>query len=189
MAVLCPASYAELKDMLNLAINRIEGPVAIRYPRGGEGAYKESSGSAPSSILREGNDLTIVAYGIMINEAIKASEKLAELGFKAEVIKLNFINPLDTSTILQSLAKTGKLVIAEDVCAQGSIGTKILASCAAEGVALVGVAALDLGSGIVFHGNVDELLKIKGLDADGIVDSAMKLLNDVQSEDSGENKQ
>ncbi|MDR1159157.1 MAG: 1-deoxy-D-xylulose-5-phosphate synthase, partial [Syntrophomonadaceae bacterium] len=54
MAVLCPASFAELRDMLALALDRVGGPVAVRYPRGGEGEYKASAGSAPSSLLREG---------------------------------------------------------------------------------------------------------------------------------------
>lgn len=189
MAVLCPASYAELKDMLNLAINRIEGPVAVRYPRGSEGIYKESAGSAPSSILREGTDLTIVAYGIMINEALNAAEKLSELGFEADVIKLNFINPLDTDSVLRSLSKTGRLVTAEDVCAHGSIGSKILAACAAKGMKLLGAETLDLGSGIVAHGSVSELMKEKGVDAEGIVRSALRLMKDLQSETSGENDQ
>ncbi len=172
MAVLCPASFAELRDMLFLAIYRIGGPVAIRYPRGGEGEYKLSAGSAPSTVLREGDDLTIVAYGVMINNAIAAAKLLAESGIEAEVIKLNMINPLDTGAVLHSLKKTGRLLTAEEVCAHGSIGSRLLAACAEEGLKLKNSATLDLGIGILTHGSINELLKLKGLDAESMAETA-----------------
>ncbi len=172
MAVLCPASYAELRDMLKLAVYRIEGPAAIRYPRGGEGEYTESSGSAPSSVLREGKDVTLVSYGVMINNMLEAATMLDEAGIDAEVIKLNLINPLDTETVLNSLRKTGRLVAAEDVCAFGSVGSRLLAACAEEGLALTNAKTIDLGSGIVPHGSVTELMKRAGLDAESIAETA-----------------
>lgn len=172
MAVLCPASFAELRDMLKIAIYRIDGPVAIRYPRGGEGEYKLSAGTSPSTVMREGEDLTIVSYGVMINNAMAAAKLLAENGIEAEVIKLNMINPLDTAAVLRSLKKTGRLLTAEEVCSHGSIGSRLLAACAEEGLVLKNSAALDLGNGIVSHGSVSELMKLKGLDAEGIARSA-----------------
>lgn len=189
MAVFCPASYAELKDMLNIALYRINGPVAIRYPRGGEGRYKQSAGSAPSSILREGEDITIVAYGVMINQVLSAADKLAEAGIEAEVIKMNIINPLDTETVIRSLRKTGRILTAEDVCSHGSVGSRLLAACAKEGLVLRAAETLDLGSGIVAHGCVDELLKRRGLDAEGIVCSAVRLFEEEKSRLSRENEQ
>ncbi len=172
MAVFCPSSYAELRDMLDLAIYRIDGPVAVRYPRGGEGEYNQSAGSSPSTILREGKDITLVAYGVMINNMMKAAKILENEGIDAEVIKLNLINPLDTNTVIGSLKKTGRLLTAEDVCSFGSVGSRLLAACTAEGLALKGAKTLDLGDGIVPQGSVDELLKLTGLDAENIAETA-----------------
>ncbi len=177
MAVLCPANYCELREMLELALNRIEGPVAVRYPRGGEGKYLKSTASLPSAVLRQGVDLTLVGYGVMINRVLEAAEKLADAGFDAEVIKLNLINPLDSETVLKSLSKTGCLLTAEDVCASGSIGQRLLSECARSGLALKGAITLDLGSGVLEQGSPEELYRLKGLDGQGIFDAACGLLS------------
>jgi len=186
MAVFCPASYAELRDMLELAIYRIDGPVALRYPRGGEGEYVESAGSSPSTILREGKDITLVAYGVMINNMMKAAKILENEGIDAEIIKLNIINPLDTETVICSLKKTGRLLTAEDVCAFGSVGSRLLATCAVDGLSLKNAKTLDLGDGIVPHGSVDELMKQKGLDAESIAKTAKGFFERPTDEITGE---
>ena len=186
MAVFCPASYAELRDMLELAVYRIEGPAAVRYSRGGEGEYKESAGSSPSSIIREGSDVTLVAYGGMINNMLEAARMLEKIGISAEVIKLNIINPLDTATVLESLRKTSRFIIAEDVCAFGSVGSRILATCTEEGLSLKNMKTLDLGSGIIQHGCVAELMKLAGLDADSIVEAVKGFFTDADGKETGE---
>ena len=125
MTILAPASFQELHDMLIYALHDIDGPVAVRYPRGGEGDYKDSQGAA-ESVLRHGNDVTIVCYGTMVNEALKAAEKLASCGISAEVIKLGMLCPNDFRLCLESLKKTGRLLVAEEVCESGCIGSKII---------------------------------------------------------------
>ena len=77
--VLCPANFAELRSMTRSAIFEISGPVAIRYPRGGEGSFRTDTSSAPILRLREGKDVTILSYGILIEEALKAADLLAAL--------------------------------------------------------------------------------------------------------------
>ena len=67
MRILCPASFAELRVMLRKAVLELDGPVAVRYPRGGEGAYQDCH-PEPVAVLREGSDLTILTYGIVIND-------------------------------------------------------------------------------------------------------------------------
>lgn len=173
MTVLCPSSFSELRDMLELAVNAIQGPVALRYPRGGEGEYKLSSCPLPSVVLREGKNLTIVSYGVMINNALSAARILEKSGYEAEVVKLNMINPLNAETVLKSLKKTGILLSVEDVCSHGSVGSRLLASCAAAGVKLKNFALIDLGDGIVAQGSIEELQKAKGLDAESIAKTAM----------------
>jgi 1-deoxy-D-xylulose-5-phosphate synthase len=79
ITVLCPASFNELRDMLKYAVD-LSGPAAVRYPRGCQGAYREGGVNA-SRVLREGTDVTIVSYGILINEALDSAELLQPTGY------------------------------------------------------------------------------------------------------------
>lgn len=176
MTVLCPASYAELEAMLHAAIYDINGSVAIRYPRGGEGKYTACN-TAPETLLREGRDVTLVCYGIMTNEVLDAAERLAAEGISAEVIKLSMIKPPDFDLVMRSLRKTGKLLISEDVCEAGCVGSRILEEAAISEIDIRAAKLLNLGEGIVPHGTVAELLHDFGLDADGIVSAAMEMMD------------
>lgn len=176
MTVLCPASYAELETMLRAAIYDINGSVAIRYPRGGEGKYTACN-IAPETLLREGRDVTLVCYGIMTNEVLDAAERLAAEGISAEVIKLSMIKPPDFDLVMRSLRKTGKLLISEDVCEAGCVGSRILEDAAINEIHVRAAKLLNLGEGIVPHGTVAELLHDFGLDADGIVSAAMEMMD------------
>lgn len=176
MTVLCPASYAELEAMLRAAIYDINGSVAIRYPRGGEGKYTACN-IAPETLLREGRDVTLVCYGIMTNEVLDAAERLAAEGISAEVIKLSMIKPPDFDLVMRSLRKTGKLLISEDVCEAGCVGSRILEEAAINEIHVRAAKLLNLGEGIVPHGTVAELLHDFGLDADGIVSAAMEMMD------------
>ena len=176
MTVLCPASYAELETMLRAAIYDINDSVAIRYPRGGEGKYTACN-TAPETLLREGRDVTLVCYGIMTNEVLDAAERLAAEGISAEVIKLSMIKPPDFDLVMRSLRKTGKLLISEDVCEAGCVGSRILEEAAINEIHVRAAKLLNLGEGIVPHGTVAELLHDFGLDADGIVSAAMEMMD------------
>lgn len=176
MTVLCPASYAELETMLRAAIYDINGSVAIRYPRGGEGKYTACN-TAPETLLREGRDVTLVCYGIMTNEVLDAAERLAAEGISAEVIKLSMIKPPDFDLVMRSLRKTGKLLISEDVCEAGCVGSRILEEAAINEIHVRAAKLLNLGEGIVPHGTVAELLHDFGLDADSIVSAAMEMMD------------
>lgn len=176
MTVLCPASYAELETMLRAAIYDINGFVAIRYPRGGEGKYTACN-TAPETLLRDGRDVTLVCYGIMTNEVLDAAERLAAEGISAEVIKLSMIKPPDFDLVMRSLRKTGKLLISEDVCEAGCVGSRILEEAAISEIDIRAAKLLNLGEGIVPHGTVAELLHDFGLDADGIVSAAMEMMD------------
>ena len=175
LSILCPASFKELKDMLHTALYDYSGPVAIRYPRGGEGAYKESIMST-EAVLSEGSSVTIVSYGTMINQAIRAAEIPKEKGISAEVIKIGAIKPCSFETVCSSVEKTGALIVAEDVCASSCAGSMVLSAASARGISGFKFKLLNLGDGIVTHGSVDELYKIYSLDAGGIAAAAESLL-------------
>ena len=129
MTVFCPASFAELRDMLAFAVNSISGPVAVRYPRGGEGLYKEG-GSDAAKRIREGKDFTLVTYGISVNTALEVAERLENEGILVEIIKLGCICPVDMGMIFDSIAKTGRLLVLEECVAHGCVGEGIVAAFA-----------------------------------------------------------
>ena len=173
MTVWCPASLREAADMLHQALYGETGPVALRYPRGGEGEYTDGGADA-FKVLREGTDVTIAAYGTMINEAVKAAESLANEGISAKVVKLGRVLPLDAEPVLAAARETGRLVVAEEVCASGCIGGRILAS--AGGEAGFKCRLLNLGEGIVGQGGTDKLRSLAGIDAAGIAAAAKELM-------------
>ena len=105
MTVYAPASFCELDSMLSIAVREKSGPVALRYPRGGEGAYTDDHSREDSTVLRSGGDVTIVTYGISVNAALAAAETLSADGIRAEVIKLNRLLPLAPETVRESLRK------------------------------------------------------------------------------------
>lgn len=177
MTILCPASFTELRDMLRYAVDEINGPVAVRYPRGGEGEYRASS-LGPEQIIRSGSDVTLVCYGTMVNQALSAAAILEKQGVSAEIVKLGIIKPNSFELTLNSLKKTGRLLMAEEVCAPGSVGEQLAAAVAESRIALRGIKLLNLGDGIVTHGSVQELLRDYDLDGEGIARSVLEICSD-----------
>ena len=167
MAVFAPSSYAELRSMLAEAF-LTGGPAAVCYPRGCEGEYTADNSASDECVLREGSDLTLVTYGIMVNEAMKAAELLYEKGVSVEVVKLSRLDRADYPLVFASAAKTGNIIIAEESARRGGLGTRILAGLLRAGVSVRNARGLDLGSGIVEHGSVSELRARYGIDAEAI---------------------
>ncbi len=174
MSIYCPASFSELESMLDMALYDCDGPAAIRYPRGGEGVY-HSNHCETEYVLRSGSDITIVSYGVMINEALEAADRLKEEGISAEIVKLGRVRPNGFETVCESVRNTGRLIVTEDVCAFGSVGAQILAALASRPLAF-SFRLLNLGDGIVPHGSVSELRRFCGIDAKAIVSRAKELL-------------
>ncbi len=171
MTVFCPASFAELRSMLRRAVFGETGPVAVRYPRGGEGDYRDDAGCG-AAVLREGGDITVVAYGTMINEALTAADVLAEKGISADVIKLGCIQPLDSTAVERSLEKTHRLLVAEECAAPGCVGQRLAAHILERGIKVGSVSLLNLGERFVPHGSVPQLRRELGIDADAIAAKA-----------------
>ena len=184
MRILCPASFAELRAMLRRAVMELEGPVAVRYPRGGEGAYQACS-LEPVTVLREGSDLTLLTYGIVINDVLQAAQLLAQQGISAEVVKLAQVAPLETAPVLASLQKTGRLLAVEDVCAANCIGEQILSAAEQAGLQMKAARLLNLGSGIIPHGAPDVLKTAYGLDAQAIAAAAQALCANDREKGNG----
>ena len=175
MSILCPADFGELRAMLRQALYEIDGPVAVRYPRGGEGEYTAVS-AGEAVCLREGEDITLVGYGTMINELLSAAKLLESKGISAEVVKINLIRDDRFPLVMDSLRKTGRLLAAEEVCAVGCLGRRILAQASQTGIGLKASRAVNLGEGIVVHGDRARLLRDYGLDAASLAAAAEKLV-------------
>ncbi len=175
MTIFAPASHHELTSMMQRVLRQCTGPVAIRYPRGSEGEFKEDLSLLPEVRICEGSDLTMVTYGTMINSVLHAAEALQKLGIYAEVIKLNRISPLDGSLIVKSVEKTKRLLVAEEVIAMGCVGEQILGHLMQRGITLKGSVLCNCGTGFVPHGTIQQLQRLCGLDDCSLVEKAKEL--------------
>ncbi len=175
MTVLCPASFSELRTMLAYAVKELSGPVALRYPRGGEGEYTADSGTGHAVLLRQGEDITLVGYGVMINEVLRCADALSSWGVSAEVIKLNTITPIDITLVQSSISKTTRLLVAEDVMDANCVGRRLAAELALAGTPAAHTVLCNLGSSFVTHGSVAELRKLCGLDGESLCRKALEV--------------
>ena len=120
MTVLCPASIAELGDMLQWAALSFDGPVAVRYPRGGDRGYTESvwQGDLEKTLHchRQGKDVTIIAYGTMINNALDTAQELSARGIQATVLRLLCVSSLPVKEIVSNMSDSHNIVIMEETC-------------------------------------------------------------------------
>ena len=171
MQVLCPANQQELEVMLRKAVLEMKGPVAVRYPRGCDGAYTELP---KSPILREGKDITMIGYGKLINNLLEAAELLEQQGIQAEVIKLPSVKPLDMQTIAASVRKTGHLLIAEESVCIGCAAKEIAAQLRLAGI-IVPNRLINIPDRFVTHGAIARLYEELGLDAASLCRTAMEV--------------
>ncbi len=173
LTVLAPSCYEELKDMLDWAINKYNGPVSIRYPRGN--AYFRECTSfeiSKSEFLSEGNDITIVAVGNMINTAMEVNDKLRANGIEADVINLRTVKPFDKEAIFSSLDKTGFLVTIEDNVVAGGAGRFICSNYSKR------LKTLHFGyNEFIPQGKPEELYELYNMSSTKISDAVIKEWN------------
>ena len=175
--VLCPANFAELRTMTRQALFQCSGPVAVRYPRGGEGSFREDTSAQPLVRLREGGDVTILSYGVMIEEALKAAELLAEQGVEAEVLKLNRVSPLDDEMLHDFFENTKTLLVLEDSFVAGCVGQRLAATLAKYGRCPERLILKNLGKTFAPAGTVSELWRRFGLDARSVAQTLLEVRN------------
>lgn len=181
MAIFAPSNHAELRSMLRLALEA-KGPAAVRYPRGSEGEFTRDTSALAEAVLREGGDVTIVTHGIMINEALAAARELEGLGISAQVIKLNRLDYDGFPATAQSVKKTGRVIVLEEACAHGCMGQALLAHLAQSRIPVRYARLLNLGSGVVTHGEVEELRRVCGIDTASVVTAARQAMEESNEE-------
>ncbi len=172
MVILNPADDVEARACV-LAAAAHEGPVYMRFgrlavPRVFDETYQFEIGKG--AVLREGTDVTIVATGLMVNEALLAAETLQNEGVSARVVNMATIKPIDRDILIDSAKKTGAIVTAEEHNVLGGLGGAV-AEVICE---TVPVPVLRVGVEDVFgkSGPAVELLHLFGLDAAHIVEKA-----------------
>lgn len=176
MRVLVPADYNAAKQAIRIAAKN-DGPFYVRLgrakvPQVYEPGFELELGR--SYVLREGADVTIVANGVEVAQALKAAEELSVEGISAEVIDAFSVKPFDKETLLASVKKTNAAVTCEEHSTVGGLGSAV-ASILGENYP----APLErVGVRDVFgtSGTPDELLAEYGLDAQGIVDKVKAVL-------------
>ncbi len=172
MVIINPADDIEARAAV-LAAAEHDGPVYMRFgrlavPRIFDENYKFEIGKAVT--LREGTDVTIIATGLLVNEAIEAAKTLEAEGISVELINMHTIKPLDKDAVIKAAKKTGCIVTAEEHNVIGGLGDAVCDAVCSE----YPVPVVKLGVEDTFgkSGPAVELLHIFGLDADNIVKKA-----------------
>ena len=171
MTVMAPKDEDELRHMLKTAVG-MNGPVAVRYPRGsGVGVeLSDSLNTLPigkAEVLREGSDVSLWAIGTMVESAEKLAEKLAEQGINAGVVNMRFAKPIDKELLLAHAEKYKNIVTLEEGCLRGGVGSAVLE--ALNEARLLGpckVLNFGIPDEFILHGDKQRLFQDIGLDVE-----------------------
>lgn len=177
MTVVCPADDVEARALVKAAYEFV-GPIYMRFGRlaapviHDEATYKFELGRG--IVERKGADVTIVATGLMVGEALQAAEELAQAGIDAEVINIHTIKPLDEELIVSSANKTGKVVTVEEHSIIGGLGSAVCDALAEKYP--VPIRKIGMNDTFGESGPAVELLVKYGLSAQNIVSQVIDFL-------------
>ena len=171
MVVCCPCDGTEMKAAVK-ALMDYDGPAYLRL---GRSAVEDLTGDLPGYAfqlgkgvtLRDGGDVTIIAVGLMVQEAMKAAETLAAEGIQARVIDMHTVKPLDEELVLKAAKETGCIVTTEEHNIVGGLGSAVAEYLS--GVCPVPVVRHGVEDVFGRSGKASEVLAAYGLTADGIV--------------------
>ncbi len=171
MTVMCPADDVEARAAVKAAYE-FEGPVYLRFGRSATPVFHDEDSFefkiGKGEVLQDGNDVAIIATGLMTYEAIKAGEMLREKGINARVINMCTIKPLDEDLILKAAAECGKVVTCEEHSIIGGLGEAVSALLSEK--CPTPVRRIGVNDEFGHSGPAADLLKQFGLCAENIVD-------------------
>lgn len=176
MTVINPCDYNQTKAATK-AVADYEGPVYLRFGRPVVPVFTPADQKfeiGKAWMVNEGKDVTIIATGHLVWEAIKAGEVLAEQGIDAEIINIHTIKPLDTAAILKSVKKTKCVVTCEEHQANGGLGDAVAQTLAKEFLAPQEYIAVDNSFGE--SGTPEQLMVKYGLDSKNIIEAVKKVI-------------
>jgi len=187
LVVMAPKNKWELEDMLKFALVH-DGPVAIRYPKGeayqGLAEYREPVILGKSEIInkaaKNSGNMAILAVGNMVKTAVSVSEKLKEHNIDSTLVNVRFVSPVDYD-MLEELSKDHNIFITmEDNVRTGGFGQQVsdyICRYNKQNIRQINISIPDM---FIEHGDVTELYKKYGLDADSIADKIMKELGTIK---------
>lgn len=174
ITIMAPKDFKELEEMLEFAVN-LQSPVVIRYPRGKEADTKfvkhERIENGKAEILKQGNDISILAIGKMVEKALEVANILEQKGKNAEVINVRFLKPIDENTILKSIEKTKKVITIEDNILIGGLASNIEKLIAEKVGDKIQIKTFGWKDEFITHGKPNELEKKYGLDIENIINT------------------
>ncbi len=175
MTVVNPCDYNQTR-LATLAAARWEGPLYLRFGRPSVPNFTPVDGPfeiGKAWMIQPGEDLTILATGHLVWEALEALKILAQKGIRAELINIHTISPLDEKAIIESARKTGSVVTAEEHLVTGGLGEAVAGLLARHNPVPMRMVAMEEGFGQ--SGTPRELMDLYGLNAAGIVAKASEL--------------
>jgi 1-deoxy-D-xylulose-5-phosphate synthase len=180
MVLMAPADENELQKMLKTALEH-DGPAALRYPRGSaEGVAMDSEirtlPIGKGELLREGNDLAILAIGNRVTPAVEAARVLEKEGVQAAVANCRFVKPLDRNLICQLARQTNRLLTVEENALHGGFGSAVLELLAEEGHTGVRVVRLGIGDHFIEHSAQQVQRANCNIDAAAIAEAARTMV-------------
>jgi 1-deoxy-D-xylulose-5-phosphate synthase len=180
MVVMAPRDENELRRMMLTALQH-DGPIAFRYPRGTAAGVPLSPDLAPvtigkAKVLAEGGDVVILAVGVSVAEALKASTLLADQGVQATIVDGRFVKPVDADLLVDIVRRVPRLVTVEENIRQGGFGSAVLEALNDAGIQHVALERIGIPDTFVEHGPQSLLRAKYGLDADAIAKAALHLL-------------
>jgi 1-deoxy-D-xylulose-5-phosphate synthase len=176
MVLMAPKDEGELQRMVVTGINYTDGPIAMRYPRGngyGVPLMEEGWEELPigkAEILRQGDDVLMIAYGSMVHPTLQAAQLLNEHGISATVINARFAKPLDTELFAPLAQQIGKVVTVEEGCLMGGFGSAIAEALLDLNV-VVPIKRIGVPDILVEHATPDESLGSLGLTSSQIAET------------------
>ena len=179
LIVAAPKDENELQHLLYTAVNS-EHPMAIRYPRGsGLGVELDVElhqlPIGKGEIIKQGEDVAIIAIGSTVSPSLEAAEHLASCGINASVINARFARPLDAELILQMAKRTGKIITVEENVLSGGFGSGVTRLLQETGLSDVIVKNIGIPDKFIEHGTQGLLREKYELDAEGIVKQTLEL--------------
>ena len=180
MVVMAPMDENELRRMLITAL-KYDGPIALRYPRGsGTGAILEKDirplTIGKAQILKEGEDILILAIGRCVCDALDAQSELSRLGMSATIVNCRFVKPLDAELICSLAEKHSRIITVEENVRQGGFGSAVLEAFNDAGITGYQLERIGIPDTFVEHGPQNLLRSKYGIDASGIVEAAKRLM-------------
>lgn len=166
MTILAPADSNELESMLEYALT-LEGPCAIRYPRGEAAQLDFYQPIAGSLVQKEGRDLEIWAVGNMVSTGLEVCKLLEKRGLDAGLVNARFVRPLDQPAIEASAGRTGLIVTLEDNVVTGGFGENLAAAIMESPVKVLNFGWPDC---FIEHGSCGQLFEKYGLDLESIAE-------------------